>query len=74
MMAEVMRKGTPKCIARHVTESPSDISPSVTPATARSFDRPIEAVWASTDSESRKHSSALALMTVRRTSSVTTRG
>jgi hypothetical protein len=36
-MAEVMRNGTPKFFACQVTESPSDISPSVTPATARSF-------------------------------------
>jgi hypothetical protein len=64
VIADVIRNGMPKWRARHVTVSPSVISPDVTPATARSPDGPIDAVCASTDRLRAKQSATGAAMTV----------
>jgi len=63
-MRDVMRTGTPKWRARQVTVSPGPMTPDVTPATARSPERRIDAVCASTDRLSAKHASGAAGISV----------
>ena len=71
-MRLVIRKGTPKCQARHVTSSPRPIEPDVTPPIARSRERAIEAAWRSMSSERAKASSTGIASGVRHSNSTVT--
>ena len=66
MTCPVRRWRTPRWTASQVTSSPAPSRPLVLPPTARSWDRPVERVWASTSRMRSKQRSIGAAMKVSR--------